>query len=80
MICFIGAYLQVRLNKWLTELEQMFYGMSFSFDKCLRGEGELSASLLKNIYNEDASKQKSADLLARYITRYVSSHMQLPAL
>lgn len=60
---------QVRLNKWLTELEQMFYGMSFSFDKSLRGEGDLSASLLKNVYNDNASKQKSADLLARYITR-----------
>ena len=25
--------MQVRLSKWLTELEQMFYGMSNSFDK-----------------------------------------------
>ena len=62
--------LQVRLNKWLTELEQMFYGMAFAFDKSLRGEGDLKAALLKNIYSEDTSKQRSADLLARYITRY----------
>ena len=26
-------WVQVRLSKWLTELEQMFYGMSNSFDK-----------------------------------------------
>lgn len=62
--------LQVRLNKWLTELEQMFYGMAFSFDQSLRGEADLTAALLKNVYNEDANKQKSAALLARYITRY----------
>jgi len=29
--------MQVRLNKWLNELEQMFYGMSFAFDKSLTG-------------------------------------------
>ena len=47
----------------------MFYGMAFSFDQSLRGEADLTAALLKNVYNEDASKQRSADLLARYITR-----------
>ena len=34
-ICFSMSccWVQVRLSKWLTELEQMFYGMSNSFDK-----------------------------------------------
>ena len=32
--CSVPCYwVQVRLSKWLTELEQMFYGMSNSFDK-----------------------------------------------
>lgn len=61
--------LQVRLNKWLNELEQMFYGMSFAFDKSLSGDEDMTSALLRNVYNDDKSKQKSADILARYATR-----------
>lgn len=61
--------LQVRLNKWLNELEQMFYGMSFAFDKSLSGDENMTSALLRNIYNDDKSKQKPADMLARYATR-----------
>lgn len=65
--------LQVRLNKWLNELEQMFYGMSFAFDKSLSGDEDITGALLRNFYNDDKSKQKAADILARYTTRWVFS-------
>ena len=61
--------LQVRLNKWLNELEQMFYGMSFAFDKSLSGDEDITGALLRNFYNDDKSKQKPAEILARYATR-----------
>ena len=67
--------LQVRLNKWLNELEQMFYGMSFAFDKSLSGDEDMTSALLRNVYNDDKSKQKSADILARYATRSESGHV-----
>ncbi|KAL3156578.1 hypothetical protein ABBQ38_000868 [Trebouxia sp. C0009 RCD-2024] len=60
---------KVRLNKWLNELEQMFYGMSFAFDKSLSGDEDITGALLRNFYNDDKSKQKAADILARYTTR-----------
>ncbi|KAL3132333.1 hypothetical protein ABBQ32_008911 [Trebouxia sp. C0010 RCD-2024] len=60
---------KVRLNKWLNELEQMFYGMSFAFDKSLSGDDDITGALLRNFYNDDKSKQKAADTLARYTTR-----------
>ena len=63
--------MQVRLNKWLNELEQMFYGMSFAFDKSLSGDEDITGALLRNFYNDDKSKQRPADVLARYTTRYV---------
>lgn len=62
---------QVRLNKWLNELEQMFYGMSFAFDKSLTGDEVITGALLRNFYNDDKSKQKPAEILARYVTRSV---------
>ena len=61
--------LQVRLNKWLNELEQMFYGMSFAFDKSLSGDEDITSALLRNFYNDDKSKLKPAEILARYATR-----------
>ncbi|KAA6428216.1 MAG: ubiquinol-cytochrome C chaperone family [Trebouxia sp. A1-2] len=60
---------KVRLNKWLNELEQMFYGMSFAFDKSLTGEEVITNALLRNFYNDDQSKQKPAEILSRYVTR-----------
>lgn len=61
--------LQVRLSKWLNELEQMFYGMSFAFDKSLSGDEDITRALLRNFYNDDKSKLKPAETLARYATR-----------
>ena len=68
--------LQVRLNKWLNELEQMFYGMSFAFDKSLSGDEDMTSALLRNVYNDDKSKQKTADILARYATRSELDYLQ----
>ena len=67
--CNCDAFKQVRLNKWLNELEQMFYGMSFAFDKSLTGEEVITNALLRNFYNDDQSKQKPAEILSRYVTR-----------
>lgn len=47
----------------------MFYGMSFAFDKSLSGDEDITAALLRNFYDDDKSKQKSAEALARYTTR-----------
>jgi len=63
--------LQVRLNKWLNELEQMFYGMAFAFDKSLSGNDVITGALLRNFYNDDKSQQKPAEVLSRYVTRLV---------
>ena len=70
--------MQVRLNKWLNELEQMFYGMSFAFDKSLSGDENITGALLRNFYNDDKSKQKAAETLARYTTRWVSGLPSTP--
>ena len=67
--CNSDAFMQVRLNKWLNELEQMFYGMSFAFDKSLTGDEVITGALLRNFYNDDKSKQKAAEILSRYVTR-----------
>lgn len=64
-----GEGVKVRLNKWLNELEQMFYGMSFAFDKSLTGDEVITGALLRNFYNDDKSKQKPAEILSRYVTR-----------
>lgn len=72
--------LQVRLNKWLNELEQMFYGMSFAFDKCLSGDEDITGALLRNFYNDDKSKHRAAETLARYTTRWVFSLHNSPCL
>lgn len=71
------AFMQVRLNKWLNELEQMFYGMSFAFDKSLTGDEVITGALLRNFYNDDKSKQKPAEILSRYVTRLAINELLL---
>lgn len=75
--CNSDAFIQVRLNKWLNELEQMFYGMSFAFDKSLTGDEVITGALLRNFYNDDKSKQKPAEILSRYVTRLAITLVKL---
>ena len=54
----------------------MFYGMSFAFDKSLSGDEDITSALLRNVYNDDKSKQKTADILGRYATRSELDYLQ----
>eukprot|EP00891_Asterochloris_glomerata_P000456 jgi/Astpho2/456/e_gw1.00011.232.1_t len=70
---------KVRLSKWLTELEQMFYGMSNSFDKALRGEEDFVDALVRNIYGKDETKRPDAQRLYAYIKRELACLKKTPS-
>eukprot|EP00878_Enallax_costatus_P036345 GHUV01040806.1.p1 GENE.GHUV01040806.1~~GHUV01040806.1.p1 ORF type:complete len:144 (+),score=26.84 GHUV01040806.1:109-540(+) len=64
----------VHVSKWLKKLEKQFYGTCFAYDKALvsSNTADLSQSLLKNVYEDEASKTDNARLLARYLRRQLS--------
>jgi len=60
---------QVRISKWLKDLETMFYGSSLAYDKALQGGRGLGEALLRNVYGGDAARGADAEALARYVRR-----------
>ncbi|EIE25197.1 hypothetical protein COCSUDRAFT_40520 [Coccomyxa subellipsoidea C-169] len=63
---------KVRVGKWLTDLEKNFYGSSMAYDQALKGEGDLTEALLRNVYGLDSGKRKRAEALAKYVQREVA--------
>jgi cytochrome b pre-mRNA-processing protein 3 len=71
------AGVKVRISKQLTELEKMFYGSSFAYDRAAGlvklKEGEkkedLMVALHRNVYNEEEGKLAAAKVLEKYVMR-----------
>ena len=60
---------RVRVNKWLNELEQGFYGSALAYDNALTGgQGDLAKVLHRNVFHgtDDASNAR-AQRLERYV-------------
>uniref|UniRef100_A0A7S1SSB8 Ubiquinol-cytochrome c chaperone domain-containing protein n=1 Tax=Tetraselmis chuii TaxID=63592 RepID=A0A7S1SSB8_9CHLO len=72
------AGVKVRISKWLTDLEQRFFGAAMSYDKALEEQDRLKGSemlvdaLWKNVFNAEGDKQ-AAKLLAKYVRRELTS-------
>ncbi|CAL5222683.1 g5083 [Coccomyxa viridis] len=64
-----GEGVKVRVGKWLTDLEKNFYGSSLAYDKALKGEGELSEAIFRNVYGMEDGRRKQAEAMARYVQR-----------
>ena len=69
---------RVRVGKWLSELEQTFYGSAVAYDKALQGSsGDLAKVLHRNVFMEgDAGDDKATEgskLLERYVRRELAS-------
>lgn len=60
---------KVRVQKWLKELEKMFYGSCESYEKALKGEGTLADALLRNVYGDNVAQRGCATALAKYVER-----------
>eukprot|EP01024_Parvocaulis_polyphysoides_P065026 TRINITY_DN7573_c1_g2_i1.p1 TRINITY_DN7573_c1_g2~~TRINITY_DN7573_c1_g2_i1.p1 ORF type:complete len:313 (+),score=39.03 TRINITY_DN7573_c1_g2_i1:30-968(+) len=66
----VSDFVQVRLNKWLVELEQQFYGSATAYDKAIQAGGdELAVALKRNIYLGDRAKSEYANLMEEYTLR-----------
>lgn len=63
---------KVRVGKWLTELEMGFYGSAKVYDKALKGEGNFTEALLRNVYENEKAKMHFAKRLERYIRREIA--------
>lgn len=60
---------RVRVNKWLNELEQSFYGSALAYDKALQGgAGDLAKVLHRNVYHGEGDEGR-ARTLERYVRR-----------
>ena len=60
---------RVRVNKWLNELEQGFYGSALAYDKALQGgAGDLAKVLHRNVYHGEGDEGR-ARTLERYVRR-----------
>lgn len=61
---------QVRISKWLAELEQRFFGAALSYDKALaitdmvESKEAMTEALWKNVYNAEGDKT-AASMLQR---------------
>ena len=63
---------RVRVNKWLNELEQGFYGSALAYDNALTGgSGDLAKVLHRNVFHGegDAETLGRAKKLERYVRR-----------
>ena len=62
---------RVRVNKWLNELEQGFYGSALAYDNALTGgQGDLAKVLHRNVFHgEDDASNARAKRLERYVRR-----------
>ena len=62
---------RVRVNKWLNELEQGFYGSALAYDNALTGgQGDLAKVLHRNVFHgEDDALNARAKRLERYVRR-----------
>jgi cytochrome b pre-mRNA-processing protein 3 len=60
---------RVRVNKWLNELEQGFYGSALAYDNALTGgQGDLAKVLHRNVFHgEDDASNARAQRLERYV-------------
>ncbi len=45
---------QVRVSKWTSELEKMFYGSAMAYDKAVKGEDSMHDALFRNVYGEES--------------------------
>mmetsp|Transcript_19822 Transcript_19822/g.50787 ORF Transcript_19822/g.50787 Transcript_19822/m.50787 type:complete len:309 (-) Transcript_19822:477-1403(-) len=78
------AGVKVRVSKWLTELEQRFFGAAMAYDKALEEPDRLKSSemlteaLWKNVYNGEGDV-KTAQRLARYVRRELASLAMTPS-
>lgn len=60
---------RVRVKKWLTELEQAFYGSSLAYDQALQGgSGDLAKVLYRNVFHGEGDVERSK-VLERYVRR-----------
>ena len=60
---------RVRVNRWLNELEQGFYGSALSYDNALTGgSGDLAKVLHRNVYHGEGDERRSKKL-ERYVRR-----------
>ena len=51
---------RVRVNKWLNELEQGFYGSALAYDKALQGgAGDLAKVLHRNVYHGEGDEGRA---------------------
>lgn len=72
---------RVRVNKWLRELESVFYGISLALDSAY-DEGtsaDLTHTLFKNVYLSDDSKARASEELAVYTERELDSLFITPS-
>ena len=63
---------RVRVNKWLNELEQGFYGSALAYDNALTGgSGDLAKVLHRNVFHGEgvAGEDARAKNLERYVRR-----------
>jgi len=60
---------KVRVNKWLKELEKIFYGTCQSYERALAGETDLVDALQRNVYGDDPTQRAHAVTLSQYIRR-----------
>lgn len=68
------AGVQVRVGKWLKQLEQIFYTSGMALDKVVDGEGgegkETATDVItRDYFGGDESKRSQAALLAKYVQR-----------
>ncbi|XRB06866.1 ubiquinol-cytochrome-c reductase complex assembly factor 1 [Pycnococcus provasolii] len=77
---------QVRVSKWLAEIEKTFYGSCLAYDKALRDEAtadaELDRALARNVFGAEeeggAGWGKSAQHLTRYVRRELACLEKTP--
>eukprot|EP01025_Chloroclados_australasicus_P044074 TRINITY_DN4749_c1_g2_i1.p1 TRINITY_DN4749_c1_g2~~TRINITY_DN4749_c1_g2_i1.p1 ORF type:complete len:332 (-),score=23.99 TRINITY_DN4749_c1_g2_i1:477-1370(-) len=66
----VANFVQVRLNQWLVELEQQFYGAATTYDKAISSGGdELYTALKRNIYLNKREKSEYAQVMEEYTLR-----------
>lgn len=65
------AGIQLQLGRWLKKLEGIFYASSIAYDRALDGESDesLESALLRNVFDNDKTKEQSCQRLAHYIKR-----------
>lgn len=60
-----------RVNKWLNELEQGFYGSALAYDRALTGgAGDFAKVLHRNVFHGEGDTERSK-LLERYVRREI---------